>query len=77
MPLRLFRNKVFATSNLAGFLISMAFLGVVTFLPLYMQLGLGVSATTSGLAILPLMGGLIVASTAAGQLVSKTGRYKP
>lgn len=77
VPLRLFRNKVFATSNLAGFLISMAFLGVVTFLPLYMQLGLGVSATTSGLAILPLMGGLIVASTAAGQLVSKTGRYKP
>jgi EmrB/QacA subfamily drug resistance transporter len=77
VPLRLFRNRVFATSNLAGFLISVAFLGVVTFLPLYMQLGLGVSATTSGLAILPLMGGLIVASTAAGQLVSKTGRYKP
>jgi EmrB/QacA subfamily drug resistance transporter len=77
LPLRLFANKVFATANLAGFLISMAFLGVVTFLPLYMQLGLGVDATTSGLAILPLMGGLIVASTGAGQLVSKTGRYKP
>ncbi|MBO9706976.1 MAG: MFS transporter [Caulobacter sp.] len=77
LPLRLFGNKVFATANLAGFLISMAFLGVVTFLPLYMQLGLGVDATTSGLAILPLMGGLIVSSTLAGQLVSKTGRYKP
>jgi len=36
-----------------------------------------VDATTSGLAILPLMGGLIVASTAAGQIASKTGRYKP
>jgi EmrB/QacA subfamily drug resistance transporter len=77
LPLTLFRNKVFARANLAGFLISMAFLGVVTFLPLYMQLGLGVDATTSGLAILPLMGGLIVASTAAGQLVSRIGRYKP
>ena len=77
LPLGLFKNPVFARANLAGFLISMAFLGVVTFLPLYMQLGLGVDATTSGLAILPLMGGLIVASTASGQLVSRIGRYKP
>jgi EmrB/QacA subfamily drug resistance transporter len=77
LPLRLFANRTFATANLAGFLISMAFLGVVTYLPLYMQLGLGVDATTSGLAILPLMAGLIVASTVAGQWVSKTGRYKP
>ncbi|MDB5456079.1 MAG: drug resistance transporter, EmrB/QacA subfamily, partial [Caulobacter sp.] len=77
LPLALFRNRVFSTSNLAGFLISMAFLGVVTFLPLYMQLGMGVDATTSGLAILPLMGGLIISSTVAGQLVSRLGRYKP
>jgi len=77
VPLRLFGNRAFSTANLAGFLISVAFLGVVTYLPLYMQLGLGVDATTSGLAILPLMGGLIVASTAAGQWVGKTGRYKP
>jgi EmrB/QacA subfamily drug resistance transporter len=77
LPLALFRNRVFTTANLAGFLISMAFLGVVTFLPLYMQLGLGVDATTSGLAILPLMAGLIVSSTIAGQLVSRIGRYKP
>jgi len=77
LPLRLFANRVFAAANGAGFLLSMAFLGVVTFLPLYMQLGLGVDATTSGLAILPMMGGLIVSSTLAGQLVSRTGRYKP
>jgi EmrB/QacA subfamily drug resistance transporter len=77
LPLALFGNRVFTIANLAGFLISMAFLGVVTFLPLYMQLGMGVDATTSGLAILPLMGGLIVSSTVAGQLVSRLGRYKP
>lgn len=77
LPLALFRNRVFVSANLAGFLISMAFLGVVTFLPLYLQLGMGVNATTSGLAILPLMAGLIVSSTAAGQMVSRLGRYKP
>ena len=77
LPLRLFANRVFAGANGAGFLLSMAFLGVVTFLPLYMQLGLGVDATTSGLAILPMMAGLIISSTLAGQLVTRTGRYKP
>jgi EmrB/QacA subfamily drug resistance transporter len=77
LPLDLFANRVFTLANLASFLLSMAFLGVVTFLPLYMQLGHGLNATDSGLLILPLMGGLIVSSTLAGRLVSKTGRYKP
>ena len=77
VPMHLFRNRVFVTANLAGFLISMAFMGVVMFLPLYLQLGRGVSATLSGMAMLPLMAGLIAGSTVAGQLVTKTGQYKP
>jgi EmrB/QacA subfamily drug resistance transporter len=77
LPLRLFGNRVFTIANLASFLVSMAFLGEITFLPLYLQLGLGVPATTSGLAMLPLMAGLIVTSTLAGQMVSRIGRYKP
>jgi EmrB/QacA subfamily drug resistance transporter len=77
LPPHLFKNRTFSTANLAGFLISMAFMGVVMFLPLYLQLGMGVAATTSGLTMLPLMGGLIVGSTIAGQLVSKTGKYRP
>jgi EmrB/QacA subfamily drug resistance transporter len=77
LPLNLFRNRVFTLANLAGFLLSMAFLGVITFMPLYMQLGHGLDATASGLMTLPLMGGLIVSSTLSGRMVSKTGRYKP
>ncbi|MBN9320035.1 MAG: MFS transporter [Caulobacterales bacterium 68-7] len=77
LPLTLFGNRTFSTSNGAAFLVSVAFMGVVSFLPLYMQLGQGVSPTKSGLSILPLMGGLILSSTISGQLVSKTGRYKP
>ncbi|WP_168076615.1 MDR family MFS transporter [Caulobacter sp. SSI4214] len=77
LPMHLFRNKVFTTSNLAGFLVSSAFMGVVMFLPLFLQLGRGVPATVSGMTMLPLMAGLIVGSTIAGQLVTRTGRYKP
>jgi len=77
LPPHLFRNRTFSSANLAGFLLSAAFMGVVMFLPLYLQLGRGVNATTSGLAMLPLMGGMIIGSTVSGQLVSRTGRYKP
>ena len=75
--MELFANKVFTWANLAGFFSSMSFLSVVAFLPLFMQLGQGVRATTSGLSTLPLMVGLILAATIAGRLVTKTGRYKP
>ncbi len=77
VPLELFSNRVFATCNAAGFITNMAFMGVVTFLPLFMQVGQGVAATASGLALLPMMFGLILASTITGFLVSRTGLYKP
>jgi EmrB/QacA subfamily drug resistance transporter len=77
LSLALFKNKVFATTNAAGFVTNMAFMGLVTFLPLYMQLGQGVPATVSGLTLLPLMMGLIGSAAISGLLVTKTGRYKP
>ncbi|HEX3950492.1 MAG TPA: MDR family MFS transporter [Steroidobacteraceae bacterium] len=75
--MELFSNRVFTWANIAGFFSSMSFLSVVAFLPLFMQLGQGVQATTSGLSTLPLMIGLIVAATLSGRLVTRTGRYKP
>lgn len=76
ISLSLFRNRTFATANLSAFLMFMAFMGMVSFLPLYMQLGLGLKATTSGLAMMPLTFGLIIAATLSGFLVNKLGRYK-
>jgi EmrB/QacA subfamily drug resistance transporter len=77
LPLSLFKIRVFSAANAAAFIVNMAFMGVVTFLPLYLQLGLGVAPTQSGLVLLPMMIGLILAATLAGRLVTKTGRYKP
>jgi Major Facilitator Superfamily len=50
---------------------------VVMFMPLYMQVVQGVSATQSGFALLPLMGGVIASSIVSGRLVTRIGRYKP
>ena len=51
-------------------------LGAMTFLPTYMQYVDSVSATTSGLRTLPMVIGMLIASTGSGTLVGRTGRYK-
>ncbi|GMA16697.1 DHA2 family efflux MFS transporter permease subunit [Deinococcus metallilatus] len=77
IPLSLFRIRMFSLGNLAAFIMGMAFLGVILFLPLYMQMVLGVSPTNSGFSMLPLMGGLILSSILSGNIVGRTGQYKP
>ncbi|GHF94485.1 MFS transporter [Deinococcus piscis] len=77
IPLSLFRVPMFSTGNLASFVVGMAFFGVVMFLPLYMQMVLGVSPTKSGMSMLPLMAGLMGSSILAGNIVAKNGAYKP
>lgn len=77
LPLHLFRIHTFRVATLASFVMSTAFLGVVMFMPLYMQVVQGINATQSGFALLPLMGGLIVSGIVCGRLVTRTGRYKP
>jgi EmrB/QacA subfamily drug resistance transporter len=76
LPVHLFRIKTFRIATMASFVVSMAFLGVVMFMPLYMQVVQGITATKSGFALLPLMAGMMVSSTVSGRLVTKTGRYK-
>jgi EmrB/QacA subfamily drug resistance transporter len=76
LPLHLFAIPTFRTATLGSFVMSMAFLGVVMFMPLYMQVVQGVSATQSGVSLLPLMGALIVSSILSGRIVARTGKYK-
>jgi EmrB/QacA subfamily drug resistance transporter len=76
VPLRLFRGRTFSLSSAMSFVIGFALFGVISYLPLFLQLAGGASATSSGLTMLPLMGGLLVASLGSGQVISRTGRYR-
>jgi EmrB/QacA subfamily drug resistance transporter len=76
LPLRLFRSSVFSVSSAMGFAIGMAMFGAIIFIPLFLQLVYGASPTSSGLRMLPLMAGLLTASIASGQAISRIGRYK-
>jgi len=77
LDLRLFRNRVFALANGAGFFLGATFLSLLVFLPLYLVNVLGVSATEAGLALIPLLLGVSAGAIGAGQLASRLGRYKP
>jgi len=50
--------------------------GAIIYLPVYLQVVRGVSPTTSGLMLLPIMAGLFVASIGSGQIIARVGRYK-
>jgi EmrB/QacA subfamily drug resistance transporter len=77
LPLRLFANRVFSVTSAMGLVVGFALFGSVTYLPLFLQVVNGASPTSSGLQILPLIGGLLITSIASGQLISRTGKYKP
>jgi len=76
LPLRLFRSPTFSVASAQVAIIGMAMFGGLSVLPLYLQIVKGASPTTSGLLLLPLVAGLMLASLACGQITSRTGRYK-
>ncbi|MEA2187481.1 MAG: hypothetical protein QOK16_2492 [Solirubrobacteraceae bacterium] len=76
IPLSLFASPVFRVASSLGFFIGLAMFGAIIFIPLFLQLVYGVSPTSSGLRMLPLMAGLLIASVTSGRLISRIGRYK-
>ncbi|MFE5141115.1 MFS transporter [Streptomyces fagopyri] len=76
IPPRLFRDGVFNITALVGLVIGVALFGAASYLPTFLQMVDGASATESGLLMLPMMGGIVGASVVSGQLISRTGRYK-
>ena len=76
LPLHVFRNKNFSVTMGLTFLTGLAMFGALTFLPLYQQTVQGASPTLSGLMLTPMMLGVTVTSIVAGQVTTRTGRYK-
>ncbi|MBT2364356.1 MFS transporter [Streptomyces sp. ISL-10] len=76
VPLRLFRDPVFVVTSLVGAVVGVALFGAAGYLPTFLQMVDGASATESGLLMLPMMGGIVAASIISGRLISRTGRYR-
>nr|WP_262985410.1 MDR family MFS transporter [Streptomyces sp. San01] len=76
LPLKLFRIRTFTLSAVISFVVGFAMFGAMTYLPTFLQVVQGVSPTMSGVHMLPMVLGLLLSSTASGQIVSRTGRWK-
>jgi EmrB/QacA subfamily drug resistance transporter len=77
LPLRMFKNDIFSVSIAMGVLFGSVMVVGSVFLPLFLQIVRGESATSSGFLLVPMMAGVLVGSTYGGRLITKTGRYKP
>jgi hypothetical protein len=76
IPLKLFRSNTFSMATIIGVLVGFGMFGAMLTLPLYLQLVLGASPTESGLQLLPMILGLMIASIASGQIIARTGHYR-
>ncbi|PIM69222.1 MFS transporter [Streptomyces sp. JV178] len=76
IPLRLFRDPVFVVTGLVGPAIGAALFGAASYLPAWLQLADGTSATEAGLLMLPMTAGIVAASVVSGRLIGLTGHYR-
>lgn len=67
---------MFSVGSSLLFFQGLVMFGAIVFLPLYLQVVKGASATTSGLLLIPLMAGVVTGSVSSGRLISHTGRYR-
>ncbi|WP_421742843.1 MDR family MFS transporter [Cellulomonas sp.] len=76
LPLYLFRNRTFSVGAGANTVIGLGMFGGLATLPLYLQIVKGQSPTEAGLTLIPFTLGIMTGSIVAGQMTSRTGRYK-
>lgn len=74
--LDLFRNATFSLAVIASLSVGVTMFGTSVFLSQYMIMARGATATNAGLMTLPMMAGVLVFSTVAGALISRTGKWK-
>ncbi|WP_424356110.1 MDR family MFS transporter [Methanobacterium sp. MBAC-LM] len=76
LPLNLFNNSIFTISSVENFLASALIFAGIIYVPLFAQNILGMSATNAGFLMIPMLISLTISSNIAGQIISRTGKYK-
>ncbi|HEX7350747.1 MDR family MFS transporter [Brachybacterium sp.] len=77
LPMHLLLRPIVALSVAASFAIAVAMFGAIIYIPVYAQGVMGVSATRSGMILVPQSVAMILTSIIVGLLISRTGRYRP
>ena len=77
VPLTLFTNRTFVVATALGLAVGLGMFSAIAFMPTYLQMSSGLSATTSGLLMLPMTVGIIITIQGSAGIIARTGRYKP
>jgi len=77
LPPRFLSDHVVGPILGAGFLIFGSYIALAALAPIYFQIALGVSASESGLFMIPLMLSSSITAALAGRYNRRTGRYRP
>ncbi|WP_084816164.1 MDR family MFS transporter [Frondihabitans sp. Leaf304] len=77
LPMTLFQNRTFSLAVIGSIAVGIAMFGATVYLAQYMQLARGATPTQSGLLTIPMIGGLLISSTVAGNLITRFGKWKP
>ncbi|MXW58027.1 MAG: MFS transporter [Acidimicrobiia bacterium] len=76
LPPRLYSNDIVRWSMVVMLLIGLVMFGATLFIPVFLQVVTGVSATGSGLNMMPMFIGIIFTSVLSGKLLTRFGNYK-
>jgi EmrB/QacA subfamily drug resistance transporter len=76
LPLTVLGNPVVRCATLAGACNMGTLVGMTIFVPLYFEVVLHLSASQSGMALIPLMAATVMMSTITGRLMMHVTRYK-
>ncbi|MYW03530.1 MDR family MFS transporter [Streptomyces sp. SID3343] len=76
IPLWLFKERTIVLAVIGSLAVGLAMMSASVFLSQYFQIARGKSPTVSGLMTLPMIGGLVIASTVIGKLITATGLWK-
>ncbi|HEY0427055.1 MAG TPA: MDR family MFS transporter [Pyrinomonadaceae bacterium] len=73
IPFELFRNRTISVAVASGFLAGVAMFGAISFVPLFAQGALGLTATAAGSLLTPLMLSWVSMSIVGGRFLLKVG----
>lgn len=76
IPIKLFRSGTFSMATVIGVLVGFGMFGAMMTIPLYMQIVVELTPTESGLAMIPMVLGLMIAAMTSGQITARTGKYR-
>ena len=72
----MFKNRLFASSQILSFLYGATFIGLTIFIPIFVQAVYGGSATNAGIILMPMLLGSVAGSALGGILQAKTSYRK-